>query len=219
MKKRLPLTALFTIFLAASLFLAACSDGGDDRGEGGISGGSQTAQSSVSPAGTAVDYNALLEELPENASPSLSSFQSVDMDGNTVSQEIFTDAKLTMVNIWATFCTPCISEMPELAEIAGEYRDKGLQVVGVIADVQDRTGAISASQMELAKLIVEKTGADYRHLLPSADLNRAKLNAVTSVPETVFVDKDGKVVGKSYLGARSKEKWTVIIDELLKEVA
>ena len=41
-----------------------------------------------------------------------------DLDGNEVDSSIFADYDLTMINIWATFCNPCLSEMPELAELS-----------------------------------------------------------------------------------------------------
>ena len=62
------------------------------------------------------------------------------------------------------------------------------------------------------------TGADYLHLLPSTDLMVAKLQYVSAVPETIFVDSQGNQVGESYLGARSKDQWIAIIDELLTQV-
>ena len=44
-------------------------------------------------------------------------FETVDMDGNTVTEEVFTQSKLTMVNVWATYCNPCLSEMPDLLDV------------------------------------------------------------------------------------------------------
>ena len=43
--------------------------------------------------------------------------------GIPVTEEIFTQADLTMVNIWGTFCGPCIREMPDLGELADEYAE------------------------------------------------------------------------------------------------
>ena len=56
--------------------------------------------------------------------------------------------------------------------------------------------------------------------LPTADngRERAKLAEVSAVPETIFVDETGSVVGESYLGARSKAEWQKIIDQLLEQV-
>ena len=133
-------------------------------------------------------------------------------------ESIFADHKLTMINIWATFCSPCINEMPELGELNAEYAGEGFQVVGIAIDTLNSDGSVSDSQVELAREIVGETHADYLHLLPSADLIRLKLNQVTAVPETIFVDSEGNQVGTSYLGARSSSEWAEIIEDLLNEV-
>lgn len=147
-----------------------------------------------------------------------SSFESTDLDENPVDETVFQGKKLTMVNIWATFCGPCVEEMPDLAELNREYADQGFQVIGIPVDVMDYNGEIAGDMVETAEEIVEETGADYLHILPSTGLNEAKLNMVQSVPETIFVDENGKQVGESYIGARSKADWAKIIEELLGEV-
>ena len=148
----------------------------------------------------------------------LSSFTAQDLNGNQVDQSILADYQLTMVNIWATFCGPCLSEMPELGEIHAEYADKGVQVVGIVTDVLNQDGSFNEDQIATARDAVALTGADYLHLLPSTDLVLAKLQYVSAVPETIFVDSQGNQVGESYLGARSKDQWIAIIDELLTQV-
>lgn len=200
MKRRASRIRLGALLAALALLLSSCS------GESGR-------------AGDLPDYSALLAALPENPSPSLSSFQTVDLQGNTVTQALFADHKLTMINIWATFCSPCIREMPDLAELSEEYADKGVQIVGIVSDVIEAIDTISSDGMQTALEIVEQTGADYPHLLPSRDLLVAKLGEVYSVPETIFVDKDGKLVGDSYVGSRDKAEWAAILDQLLGEVA
>ena len=56
--------------------------------------------------------------------PLLGSFTAQDLEGNTVDQSILADHKLTMVNVWATFCTPCLSEMPELGSSSRSTRKR-----------------------------------------------------------------------------------------------
>lgn len=148
----------------------------------------------------------------------LSDFTTTDIDGNTVGQSVFKGKKLTMVNIWATFCGPCINEMPDLGKISEEYADKGFQIIGIPVDVVDYYGNIDESQVELAKDIIDETGAVYLHILPSASLNQAKLSQVTSVPETIFVDENGNQVGESYIGSRSMAQWKEIIDGLMENM-
>ena len=122
-----------------------------------------------------------------------------------------------MVNVWATFCGPCINEMPDLGELAAEYADKGVQIIGLVSDTMDSDGTISDSQVETAKEIVAETGADYRHLLPSDDL-LGILSQIYAVPTTFFVDSEGVQVGDAIVTAQSKEKWIETIDGMLAEV-
>lgn len=140
-------------------------------------------------------------------------FKTKTLDGEEVDQDIFAKADLTMVNIWGTFCGPCIREMPELGELSREYADKGFQMVGIISDV-------SQPEDDTALEIVKKTEADYTHLVIPKDANmqyRILKNAQV-VPTTIFLDKDGNQVGDTYPGAKSKKQWTAVIDEMLEKV-
>lgn len=150
--------------------------------------------------------------------PLFGTFSAKTLDGDTVGEEIFSEHKLTMVNIWATFCSPCINEMPFLGEISREY-GASFQVVGVVLDAADQNGNVLSDKKADAEKIVQATDADYVHLLPSPDLNRAYLSGVMSVPETVFLDENGCQVGPRYVGAKSKSEWKAIIDSLLEEAA
>lgn len=157
-------------------------------------------------------------EVPVEKRVSFGDFETTDIYGKAFTQELFSDYELTMVNIWGTFCSPCINEMPELGEIAKEYSEKGVQIVGIVVDATDNSGKIVDSQVELAKELVEKTGAEYTHLLPSVDLIKARLARVSAIPHTLFVDKDGFLVGKAVTGSQSKQEWQKIIDKYLEDV-
>ncbi len=148
----------------------------------------------------------------------LSSFTATDLYGNKVDESSLADYELTMVNVWATFCGPCLREMPDLGELAAEYESKGVRIVGMISDVLDSNGNIDSAQVVTAQDIVTQTKADYLHILPSEDLF-GLLSQIQSVPTTFFVDKDGNQVGQSYIGSRSKADWEAIIDTVLEEVS
>lgn len=147
----------------------------------------------------------------------LASFSAMDIDNNIVSQDIFAASELTMVNIWGTFCSPCVEEMPILAEFHQEYADQGFQVVGIIIDAVDRNLAVKQNKLADARKIIDLTGAGYTHLLPSKSLNTALLSDIQSVPYTIFVNSEGYQVGESYPGAKSEQEWKVIIDALLEK--
>ena len=57
-------------------------------------------------------------------------FEAKTLDGEDVTQEIFGQSKLTMINIWGTFCGPCIQEMPDLGEISRSYDSGEFQMIG-----------------------------------------------------------------------------------------
>ena len=147
----------------------------------------------------------------------LSSFTSQDLDGNPVDQSIFSGHTLTMVNIWATYCGPCLMEMPDLGELAPEYAEKGVQFVGLVSDALNSDGSISEDQVTTAQDIVAETGADYLHLLPSEDLY-GLLSQVYAVPTTIIVDQEGRQVGYAYVQALSREEWVAVLDAALAEV-
>lgn len=146
----------------------------------------------------------------------LTSFSATDIDNNIVDQTIFSDSKLTMVNIWGTFCSPCVEEMPILAEFDQEYADQGFQVVGIIIDAADKNLVIKQNKLDSAKEITAATNANYIHLLPSKSLNDALLADIQSVPYTIFVNSEGYQVGENYPGSKTKQEWQKIITALLE---
>ncbi len=142
-------------------------------------------------------------------------FSSKDMNGTAITSEIFAKNKITMVNIWGTFCPPCIKEMPDLAKLNEANKSKGVEVVGIPIDIVDRMGNILPKPKADGEEIIAKTGANYTHVVPSKDMMNGLLRNIQAVPATIFVDKDGKIIGQVYLGARSQKDWQKIIDDLL----
>lgn len=140
-------------------------------------------------------------------------FTGQDLAGNSVSESVFSESKLTMVNVWATYCNPCLSEMPGLGELAGEYEPEEFQIIGIVSDVPE--GADEKAIEEVASLI-EATGADYLHLLLNESVYYALLTEVTAVPTTFFVDENG-VVLDTVLGAMKKSAWEEKINALLEK--
>ena len=145
-------------------------------------------------------------------------FNSKDLNGTAVTDAIFAKNKLTMVNIWGTFCPPCIREMPDLAKLNAANKAKGVEVVGIPIDLADRTGKILPAQKKDADAIIVVTGASYTHIVPSPDMQMSFLRNIQAVPATIFVDSNGKQVGQMYFGARSQAVWQKIIDGLLEKL-
>lgn len=135
-------------------------------------------------------------------------FTTTDMYGNVVTQEIFAQADLTVVNVWATYCGPCINEMPYLGELAEEYDSSKVQLVGIPTDVYNQ------EYLDYALSLIDETGADYTHLLMSEELYNWGLTDIQYVPTTFFVNSEGEILD-SVVGSMSKEDWKALIDEKL----
>ena len=229
MRKRKKL--VFALLLSGVLCLGGCAAA---KGEPDTSGetGTETQESAVKGAADEADEGAKAaadkqgggagsaggEPGAQEARGLFEEFEAADLEGNAVTQDLFAEHDLTMINIWATFCGPCISEMPELGVLSEEYKDQGVQIVGLCIDAAGVDGAVNESQLEEAKRIVEETGASYLHIIPGETLATSLMMQVQAVPTTIFVDKEGKQVGMGVMGARDKDAWSAMIQELLDSV-
>ncbi|MDD4320952.1 MAG: TlpA disulfide reductase family protein [Acidaminococcaceae bacterium] len=146
---------------------------------------------------------------------SFGNFNATDMKGEIVSQNIFSKADLTMINIWGTFCGPCIQEVPILAQISTEYKDKGVKIVGIVIDAVNGSGTPQPDQIAFAKKLLTNANADYLNIVPSNDMLNKQLQTIMAVPTTIFVNKQGEIVGTTVIGSKTKENWLKIIDSLL----
>ena len=153
----------------------------------------------------------------QNVATDLSNLQTVDIDGKEFSGKDFSDYDLTMVNVFATWCSPCVQEIPDLAEIQKEMKDKGVNIVGVVTDTVDQTGE-NQEALEKAKLIRERSKAEYPFLIPDKSNFNGRLSGIQAFPETFFVDKKGQIVGETYSGSHNKKAWMEIIEKELAKV-
>ena len=99
-----------------------------------------------------------------------------------------------MLNIWATTCTACISEMPELMKLNKEFEEKGGQIVGLVFD------AVEDDLITEAKEIVTELNIDFLTLLPN-DYLRETFDAM-SYPTTYFINEKGEIMGEPLMGAK-----------------
>jgi len=130
-------------------------------------------------------------------------FMAVDLNGNNVALSSL-KGKVIYVDLWATWCGPCLAEMPHFDEMKEKYRDNP-QVAFVSLSIDD--GA------ELWKNNVEKRNAGGIQWL----INRNKLDAynIVGIPRTLLIDKNFKIVDMNGPVPSSKDLPSVI-DNLLK---
>lgn len=146
--------------------------------------------------------------------PYIISFEAITTDGETLTSDCFADSKLTMLNVWATYCNPCLNEMPDLGEIAAAYDTSEFQMIGIVSDVAEYSGE---EDIATAKDLIVETEANYPHLLLSESLYYNLVGGIDAVPTTFFVNQDGELLGY-VTGAQAKETWEGLIDDLLAQM-
>ena len=149
---------------------------------------------------------------------SVGSFETTGIGGDTYTEKVFSDYDLTLVNIFTTWCSPCVNEIPELEKLYQEMKDSGVGVVGVVLDTVDSDGNQDEDTVEKAETLREKTEASYPFLIPDSTMMNGRLNGISAFPETFFVDKDGNIVGDTYTGSHSLEEWKEIVEKELANV-
>ena len=130
--------------------------------------------------------------------------------GEDIDNSIFAEADVTMINIWGTFCGPCISEMPDLAELYAELPE-GCALVGIVTDVYGE------DNLDKAVEIVMQTGVAYDNIIPDDALYQFLAANISGVPTTLYVDREGNILG-GVVGARSKDDYKAILEELVKQL-
>ncbi|MBQ9264310.1 MAG: redoxin domain-containing protein [Clostridia bacterium] len=138
-----------------------------------------------------------------------------DLSGQMVDASLIEGKKLVMVNVWATYCNPCISEMAGLGNLARELADEGVMILGLVSDCSNGDLSPKEEQVNLARQIIQITGADYPHILPSQTMMRNVISQIQAVPTTFFLNGEGVLVGQVYVGAREEADWKQIVEDTL----
>lgn len=226
---------VFIIAAAMALSLFGCGQSSEEKTTEQSTEQTQEEAPSETPAEETVEEQPEdTEEQPENAEeqPEDTEEQSAEQSteegafekmsltnlaGDEIDKTIFEGHDLTVINVWATSCKPCLSEMPELAKLSDEYEQNGgqVQIIGLCTDLVDMDANRVDSQIELANQIVELTGADYTNLVPDDEMLNFLMENIIGVPTTFFVDSQGKEVGESVIGARDQAAWQEEINNRL----
>ena len=136
-------------------------------------------------------------------------FETTDLDGNPVNTaDLYAQHRITMVNVWGTWCGPCVGEMPELAVMAEEFAEKDVGLIAVCTDAMD------AATIADAKEILADAGVGFPVL--AGFKGQDELFQMFAYPTSFFVDREGHVLG-SVIGA-APQQYRDTVEQLLKEV-
>ena len=164
------------------------------------------------------------------------SFKAKDVFGNEVTDEIIKANELTMINIWATWCGPCVMEIYEIPKkrfAAADYPDDehqqalnllkqgNMEDLGKLySNLPEGVGLLSicedaGEEAEVVKDILKENNCEFPTLVPSGEIE-AYVNEVYSYPTTIFVDKNGSIVDMTS-GSMDMDGYLGIIKRLIKQ--
>ena len=152
-------------------------------------------------------------------STNVGKFETKGVDGKDYTEKVFSDYDLTLVNVFTTWCSPCVNEIPELEKLYEEMKEKGVGVVGVVLDTVGDDAKQNEDTVKKAGVLQEKTKASYPFLVPDSTMMNGRLNGVSAFPETFFVDKEGNIVGETYSGSHTLDEWKEIVEKELKNIS
>ena len=147
----------------------------------------QTDSASQSPSGNNSSMTGDLGAFPI-------AFSAKDLYDNDVTEASLGEKEIFFVHYWATWCGPCVTEMPDIAEVAEKYGDR-VGFLGLLDDYSDnRQGAVN---------IKESSGVNFI----TVDANTQGLEGVLAmlrtgyVPTTVILDRNCDMIGEAIIGA------------------
>lgn len=141
----------------------------------------------------------------------IGTFTTQDIYGNEVTEAIFSEYDLTLVNMFATWCGPCVNEMPDLAQLQKDMNDKKVNIIAVVLDA-GAGDQIDENVVATAQELAEIANAEMTFMIPDAGFMNGRMENVSAVPESFFVDSQGNIVSEPYVGARNYDKWAKIIE-------
>jgi peroxiredoxin len=111
--------------------------------------------------------------------------------------------KVVLIDFWASWCGPCRKEMPNVKLVYQKYKDKGFEIYGVSLD-KDRNAWLEA---------IEKDGLKWPQVsdLKFWQSEAAQTYAVQSIPHTVLIDRDGKILASGLRGAELERKLAEVL--------
>ncbi len=169
--------------------------------------GSEEGSSVVVP-----DNKAPGQSTNENAKP-FPAFEGKDLDGNEVkSEKLFSSNAVTVVNLWFTTCSPCVSELPDLEKLNKELSKKGGAVIGINAF----TLKGDANEIKSAKDVLAQAGVTYQNVYFDESTEAGKLVSENyAFPTTYVIDRNGNIVGEPLVGAVNSGKQAEALKTLI----
>ncbi len=121
--------------------------------------------------------------------------------------------KVVLVNFWATWCSPCLIEIPWMIEFQDTYADRGFTVLGVSMDDEGRAVVEPWLREQRFDVNGQERPVNYPILVGNEKIGE-QFGGIIGLPTTLVIGRDGKIV-KRFIGLASHEKLLAEIEGLL----
>ena len=129
-----------------------------------------------------------------------------DASGKTVDFDSYR-GDVTLVNFWATWCGPCLKELPDLIALQKELGPRNVKILGISTDR-------GSDVIEEVHTFVKNRGITYQVVISSSELEEA-FGTIRAIPASFLIDKNGTITQK-IIGIRNREFFSSAILALLK---
>ncbi|MCL2839705.1 MAG: TlpA family protein disulfide reductase [Defluviitaleaceae bacterium] len=148
---------------------------------------------------------------------SFGDFVTASLNGSeTITPAEFMDNNLTVVKFWATWCGPCVSELPVLQRVTEEYGNRGVEVIGFMFDaVHFEDGSRDDESINHAFSLLE-VAPDFRAFVPDSLILNYINDHVPFLPTTYVLNSNGEIVYHK-VGASNFNEWSGLLNGLLAD--
>lgn len=178
--------AIFLICALAGFGLIGCSSGEQTNGSGAGVASSSPPTSTDPPRTT----TRIVPSGPVTLSQEILDTPVKTLDGSSLKLSDY-DEKVLVLNLWATWCGPCRQEMPELVKMSSEYKSRGLVVLGIATEYNERQG------QGYVKDFIRANGINYKVIWDDGTLAGPLVQSVNGrgvIPQSFVISRDGKIL-------------------------
>ena len=131
-------------------------------------------------------------------------FNLLSIDGGDIRLSSF-KGKVVIVDFWATWCGPCVKEIPGFINLKNTYGDKGFEIIGISVD-SDKSAFVNFAR---------ERGINYP-IVYADDAVQSSYGGIRGIPTTFFIDREGRIAEK-IVGAYGEDYFIRRVSELLAQ--